>query len=288
MNEKQFKQAKDYLKSSPSITNVAAGTAYWKRYLLSRMQNLFIFFNTEEKNFNAWEFMKNKIIKGYVVAFEKNGTIWTPFESNAYGFDAYYVPNKVVYANPVLGYGNLKAGENCVICWNTELDKSIPGTSIMWQTIERYARMLAELESTFANSLIYSRAGLLAQANNGTTAKAFDEIINKIRLGDVSTVVNPTMAFETLEVFNLNNNMNFTQFCETRDYIINCFMNAIGFQTIEEKKERMIEAEVENAQENDVLKNNIDLMFKCTCEAIDEINKMFNTNIIVKKNKIVG
>lgn len=288
MNEKQFKQAKDYLKANPSITNVARGTAYWKKYLLSRMQNLIIFFNTEEKNFNAWEYMKNKIIKGYVVAFEKNGTIWTPFEANAYGFDAYFVPNKVVYGNPVLGSGSLKAGENCVICWNTDLDKMAPGTSIIWETIERYARMLAELESTFANSLIYTRAGLLAQANNSTTAKAFDEILNKIRVGDVSTVMNPTMAFDSLQMFNLNTNTSFTTYCEARDYLINCFMNSIGLQTIEEKKERMIEAEVENAQENDVLKNNIDIMFKCTCESIDEINEMFGTNIIVKKNVIVG
>ena len=50
----------------------------------------------------------------------------------------------------------------------------------------------------------------------------------------------------------------------------------------------MIEAEVENAQENDVLRNNIDIMYKCTCESIDKINDMFNTNIIVKKNKIAG
>lgn len=288
MNEKQFKQAKEYLKANPSITNVARGTAYWKKYLLSRMQNLFIFFNTEEKNFNAWEYMKNKIIKGYVVAFEKNGTIWTPFEANAYAFDAYFVPNRVVYANPVIGSGTLKSDENCVICWNTDTDKMLPGTSIVWETIERYARMLAELESTFANSLIYTRAGLLAQANNSTTAKAFDEILNKIRIGDVSTVMNPTMAFDSLQMFNLNTNANFTTFCEARDYLINCFMNSIGLQTIEEKKERMIEAEVENAQENDVLRNNIDIMYKCTCESIDKINEMFKTNIIVKKNKIAG
>lgn len=285
MNEQNFKKQKDYLKNTQNITNVAQGVAFWRKYLISRIQETHIFFNTEQKSFDSFQYRLTKLLKGYTVVFEKNGKLWSPIESTAYGFDAYNVPNRVVYGNPVLGSGTLTPGKDCVLCWNTEIDKIAPGTSVIMQNINRTARLLAEVESTFANSLIFGRSGLVAETQNKTTAIAYNELIEKIKLGETTSVINPTMQFDTLRTLNLNPNINFSTFCEAKDYIINGFFNSIGLATLEEKKERMVSDEL--TADDDILTNNSDILYHMECRDIDAINKMFGTNIVVKKNKIL-
>lgn len=286
-NEQQkFKKVSDFLKYSYSVKDVMQGVRYWQSYLLSRVQNLFLYENLPE-TLPAWQIEKNLIIKGNGTVVKKNGKLYVPFEGSVYGYDEYYIPNKFTFGNPVIGGGfGLEDGKNCAIMWNTDIDKTIPNNSIMWQTIQRYARMLADLESTFINSMIYDRAGLLAQAQNEKAAQAYDKIIKKLEAGDVNTVSNATLKLESIQSFNYKPNNQYTQYCETRDYLINCFFNAIGLQTLEEKKERMVVDEVENPADADILKNNIDIMYKCRLENVEKINRVFDTDIKVYKNVI--
>jgi hypothetical protein len=286
-NEQQkHKKVSDFLRYSYSVKDVRQGVEYWQTYLLSRVQNLFLYEDLPE-TLPAWEIEKNLIIKGNGCVVKKNGNLYIPFEGSVYGYDVYRIPNKFTFGNPVIGGGfGLEDRKNCAILWNTDIDKTIPNNSILWPTIQRYARMLADLESTFTNSMIYDRAGLLAQAQNEKAAQAYDRIIKKLEVGDVNTVSNATLKLESIQSFNFKPNNQYTQYCETRDYLINCFFNSIGLQTLEEKKERMVVDEVENPADADILKNNIDIMYKCRLENVEKINKVFGTNIKVYKNVI--
>lgn len=288
INNEQLKHKKvsDFLKYSYSVKDVKLGVGYWQTYLLSRVQNLFLYENLPD-TLPAWQIEKNLIIKGNGAVVKKNGNLYIPFEGSVYGYDVYYIPNKFTFGNPIIGGGfGLEDGKNCAILWNTDIDKTIPNASILWQTIQRYSRMLADLESTFTNSMIYDRAGLLAQAQNEKAAQAYDRIIKKLEVGDVNTVSNATLKLESIQSFNFKPNNQYTQYCETRDYLINCFFNSIGLQTLEEKKERMVVDEVENPADADILKNNIDIMYKCRLENVEKINKVFDTDIKVYKNII--
>ena len=285
MTDNSYKSAKDFLKYSYNTKSVAKGVKYWQRFLLSRCQNLFIYKNLPE-TLPAWEIEKNLIIKGNGAVVKKNGKLYIPFSGGVFGFDAYMVPNKFTFANPVIGGGsNLEDGKDCAILWNSDVDKVGYG-SWMWETIQRYARMLADLESSFTNANIYSRGALLAQASNNNSAIAYDNVIKKMETGEVSTITNNQLMFDNLKMFDFKPVSTFAQFTEARDYLLNCFYNSIGFQTLEEKKERMITDEIES--DEDVLANNIDILYKCRLENVIKINKVFGTNIEVYRNVNTG
>ena len=60
MNEQNFKKQKDYLKNTQNITNVAQGVSFWRKYLISRIQETHIFFNTEQKSFDSFQYRLTK------------------------------------------------------------------------------------------------------------------------------------------------------------------------------------------------------------------------------------
>jgi hypothetical protein len=288
MNANEYKQAKDFLKKSYSVKSVQRGTYYYTKFLLAKCQNIFLYENLPE-TLPAWEIEKNLIIKGNGAVIKKDNNLYIPFTGNVYGYDAYMVPNKFTFANPVIGGGsNLEDMKNCAIIWNSDIDKInfFDGSSWLWETIKRYARMLADLESSFANNLVYSRSGLITQAATQTTADAMQTTINKLEAGDVSTVLNKQILFDDIKPMNFGSPMTLNQFTEARDYLLNCFYNTIGLQTLEEKKERMITDEIN--VDNGVLLNNIDIMYKTRVENVEKINKLFNTDIKVFKNSITG
>lgn len=285
MNNETYKNAQQFLKNSYSVSSVPKGTNYWVKFLLSKCQNLFIYKNLPE-TLPQCEIEKNLIIKGNGAVVKKNGNLYIPFTGNVYGFDEYMIPNKFTYANPVIGGDSgLIDGKNCAIIWNSEIDKIDCQSSWMWDTIRRYARMLADLESSFVNALVYSRGALLAQASNQSSADAMNIVINKLKAGDVSTVVNSQMSFDSLKEFTIQPVNSFAGFIEARDYLINCFLNSIGLQTLEEKKERMITDELN--VDGDVLNNNIDILYIERIKNVEHINKVFGTNIEVYKNEIL-
>lgn len=278
----QYKKDKDFLKNSYNVKSVSRGVKYWQTYLLSRCQNIILFDGLPE-TVPAWELLKRLIILGNATFVKKKGKIYVPFTGNVYGFDEYYVPNKFTYAQPIIGSdSNLIDGKNCAIVWLSEVDKM--GGSILWDTICRYARMLADLESTFMNNLIYSRTSLVGQASNQTAAIALDTMLSKLQTGDMSTIVNKTMPLDSLKIEQFTPINSYSWFCEMRDYLINCFYNDIGLQTLEEKKERMVVGEI--TADADILQNNIDIMYESICKGIEKANRVFNLNITVRKNEI--
>ena len=48
----------------------------------------------------------------------------------------------------------------------------------------------------------------------------------------------------------------------------------------------MVVDEVENPADEDILKNNVDIMYKCRLENVEKINRVFGTDIKVYKNVI--
>ena len=285
INTDEKKLNQQFLKKSYNVANVAKGTQYWTKYLLSRVINgLFYYKPLNEETKQVFESTLpphqlefQLITKGFYGVIEKNGKFYAPVNGSVSGLNEYYEPDKLTYSNIKIGSGSgLENGKKCVLVFNTEVDK-IFGGSIIFETIQRYARMLADLESTFYNSMVYARGGLVTTALNQTAANSMNDLINRLKNGDVSSVVNATQAINSIKLFDINPIVTFNQYTETRDYLINCFLNLFGLQTLEEKKERLITEELNS--DTDVLKQNIQTMYATRLAGADECYKLFGEKL---------
>lgn len=293
---------KQFLKDSYDVEDVIKGTEYWKKFLLSRAIDIFIVEGLPA-TLSYFQIRMTEIVKGHVAAFKgklKAGGGEGIYSSTLMGGSAFYAPaikggnpyyilNKITYTNPSLAFntsnGNTYTdGKDCVIMFNSEIDKV--GGSFMWDLICRYARMLADLESTWASSLVGARISKVAQAQNEQVAKSMDETIDALKIGKTKAIVNNSMILDSLKPLQFAPITTYSEFTEARDYIINSFYNAIGLQTLEEKKERMISDEIKT--DGDVLRNNIDILYKQQVENWNKFNDFFGTDVKVYKNSIIG
>lgn len=289
MTSTEYKSARDFMKSSYNTGSVPRGISYWQKFLLSKCQNLFIYENLPE-SLPAWEIEKSLLMKGVGCVIKKRNKLWVPFSGSVFGFDEYYIPNKFTYAQPVLGSGTVKDGEDAVIIWNSEIDKIDYNTSVIYETICRYARMLADVESTLQSYLVAQRAGRVGMAQNSQTAKAVDEVMTKLEMGECKTILNATQILDTFKPLAFSPTGSLSEFSRIRDYLLNCFYNEIGLQTLESKRERMITGELEI--DGDILENNISNMYKSRIKNVNKINEVFadilQAPITVKMNEILG
>ena len=284
-----YKSAKEFLRNSYDTGSVPRGILYWQKFLLAKCQNLFIYENLPE-SLPAWEIEKSLIMKGVGCVVKKKGKLWIPFSGSVFGFDEYNVPNRFTYAQAILGSGSVTDGVDGAIIWNSEVDKLDPNISTLYETICRYARMLADIESTMQSYLVAQRAGRIGVAQNSQTARSVDEVMTKLEMGECKTIVNSTQLLDTFRPISFAPTGSLTEFSGMRDYLLNCFYNEIGLQTLETKKERMITSELE--VDGDVLENNISSMYKARLKNVRNINKVFGdmleTPIKVYMNDILG
>lgn len=284
-----YKSAKEFLRNSYDTGSVPRGILYWQKFLLAKCQNLFIYENLPE-SLPAWEIEKSLIMKGVGCVVKKKGKLWIPFSGSVFGFDEYNIPNRFTYAQAILGSGSVTDGVDGAIVWNSEVDKLDPNISTLYETICRYARMLADIESTMQSYLVAQRAGRIGVAQNSQTARSVDEVMTKLEMGECKTIVNSTQLLDTFRPISFAPTGSLSEFSRTRDYLLNCFYNEIGLQTLETKKERMITSELE--VDGDVLENNISSMYKTRLKNVMKINKVFGdmleAPIKVYMNDILG
>lgn len=268
-------------RSEININNVELGYNYWTQQLLSKALRIFEYKNLPP-TLPSYELEKSLIVKGYAGVIKINGSIYSPFTGNIFGFDEYYRPNRFTYAQPVLGSGSFVDGDNCAILWHDSLSGST-GTegSTLWAVIQRYARLLADCESSLHAQLINARGGRLGVAQNEATSRAVDMVYKKLEYGEITSIINPTAMLDTFQPLPLPDVSNglIWDFTRLRDYIMNCFLNEIGIKTIEEKRERMLTDEINC--DSELLQNNIEDMYLTRLNNVAWLNEVFKTNIEV-------
>lgn len=280
-----FKELKQFMKCTYNTSSVPKGVIYWQNILLSKCQNIFLYHNLPA-TLPAWEIEKSLLVKGCGAVIKKNDKLYVPFTGSVFGFDEYYVPNKFTFAQPVLGSGQYEDYKDCAIIWNTEIDKINYNASIIFETIQRYARMLADVESTFHSILIAQRTGRMGTAQSSNVAQAVDDVMSKLEMGITKTVVNASQMLDTFKPLTFQPTGSLSEFSQIRDYLLNCFYNELGLQTLENKKERMITEELN--VDNDVLLNNLERMYAMRIMNVNKINEVFGTEISVNINPIFG
>ena len=191
--------------------------------------------------------------------------------------DVYYRPTIFVIANPYQNFNkNVRIGTDGVLVEN---DDFCMGLYPIW---DRSARAITETDITIRMASIVSRMQSIISATDDRTKESADEYINKVLNGEISVVMDDGFI-ESLHVSPYShsgfNNL-LTQLMELRTYQLNTFFNEIGIQaSVNQKRENV--SELEASQNADYLLPLVDNMLECRKRAMDEVNKMFGTNISV-------
>lgn len=227
-------------------------------------------------------FLTNELIENGIV-----GLIDTPHglravRGNVGGeIDCYYRPMYFIYANPVLGSGEPKIGENCAVIFLTSEDMTpFSPTGGLSTLIDSTALLLADNMVSLNVTQKNTRMMLLASADDEQTANSAERTIMDMYNGRPYKVVNKSMtdSFDVNPLSSVRTAENMKQLIENQQYILAHFYQELGINAnFNMKRERLITSEVElNTECLDTL---VDDMEKTINDGLEMCNILFGTDI---------
>lgn len=266
--------------------NVLQGYQYWFDKLLAYCLNIFDY-NGLPQSLPAREIESNLILTGHCVTFYDKGELVT-CQTELYNYDKYYNPTDAVYAQPKMKSGNLSLNDKTVhIIYNCDLKNQVLGTNVdgsLYTFIARYARQLADVESTLAIRLVDIRTPNMPTCSNDATRNSVLNFFKKIALGQRTVVVDDKIV-PKLNNIELNKNRSTDTLQDillARDKILEQFYREIGVRFYQTKKAQVNKEEV-NAN-NSMFLISIDDMLKQRQTDLIEFNKKYSLNVSVRLN----
>lgn len=198
--------------------------------------------------------------------------------------DMFYHPTIYTYANPVLGSGVLKIGEDCAVIYNQYTDIPDAGgiyfSQGLWPTIQRTAALLADIEASITVLAVNRRATSFPAASTEPLAKSIDAAWQSLRAGEFKAITTGSILDSVESIpFDNGSRDSLTELYELKRSVLKSFLEEIGIKTIYEKKERMNVDEV--GAGNQLLVVNLDDMISCQQDGWDVANKLFGLNVKV-------
>ena len=267
-NKKKYENMED-------VADVYEGYNYYINYLYEKIIKIFEWENLP-KTVPA-DAMENYILKFGYGGFTLNpqfGFLAVPATKYGVGLYPRYEP-LAQYCTPLAEGKNLLIGRDIVIIKNNSYQ--IPCDDI----VRRYARMLADFDSTINILSTNKRMPLLPSFPDEESAESFKAVMVANRLGQVDAVSDKGFIQSGSFVpFQNTPNNDIADVIEARNSILRNFLQEIGITTASDKRERMVVDEVNiNSQ---LLLFNISDMLKCREEAAEQINALYNLNVSVK------
>lgn len=247
----------------------ADGYDYWKDVLLEKTVKLFKWGNTFEVP--SYEIELALMLNGSAGITDKYKKKLSVFNGRYCGEPTQYYDVYKSYSvySPVYS-AILDTEKDVVVVKNNSLRNSI------YPLVHRYAIMLAHTEVSFVNTLINGRDKNPAMVSTSQQKAAVEEYRNNLCNGKVTPILDP--AFSGVEFASVasTSDLSIKDLMETRQNLIDSFLNEIGVKTSFNKKGNMIADEV-SANDTMLILNLSDMLEsrKIGCE---EINKRFGTN----------
>lgn len=265
------------------VNAVKKGFAYWHNLLSEKCLDMYIYDGLPD-SIPAQFIERELIYHGYAVIFDINKQLETA-EGSLSGVGRYYLPTTFTYAVPWLRGGYRTVDKDCVIIWNSKQD--IYGRVGLRDLIARYARMLADIESSINIVVVNQRSSKMDVVADSQTAAEVTRARDAISNGSYYTVNQKSIIdryfpkeWATAPVSN-----QIIQLIDARDRILSNFLEEIGVKSINmNKRERMIVSEV--TADTQLLLTNVEDMLAEREAGIERVNKMFGTSITVKRNPI--
>lgn len=264
------------------VKQVKRGYYFYLRVLFEKCLGMFKYYNLP-KSLPAEEIEKRLIWYGFCGIFNDKKYGITACDGGLSGVDQYYRPVEFTYAQPMLGSGTKKINEECIIIYNTQSDVVQPYG--FKELIMRYARLLADVDSSISIQLVNTRATKLNSVADDNTAKVVNNAMQALEAGENYTVNQESLIDRwTPKDWNTAHPDTLEKLINARQSILNAFLEEIGVKSINEKRERMITNEV-SADNQLLMVNTDDLLYKRK-HGIKAVNDLFGTDIEVELNDL--
>lgn len=279
----------EYLKTIYDVADVKQGFNYWYFKLLNLVMDMFEYKGLPD-GIAKRDVELNLIVTGHAVFISKNdGGFICPI-TNIFGFDQNYQPVWATFANPV--YNTTKTytiHKDCEIVYNNSMQDSIfyvKADSGLNTFISRYARQLADIESTSNIYSVNSRLVSIPVSNDGSVIESLKAFFKNLTLGKRAIVSDSSIIenFRNVDINRTSVKDGINDWLIARDKILEQFFRDLGVRMNNPKKAQVIEEEV---QSNDqLLLISADDMLKSRKEGIERINDMYGLNIEVRINPL--
>lgn len=281
-----IKMQKDF-DSLYDVADVKTGYQYWYFKLINILLDMFTWKNLPE-GLSSREIELNLIMTGHAVILpKKDGTLFTPLTS-LYGYDEYYQPTHAVFANPVVVQAHqYKIGEECSVIYNNKLKDSlyyIKSDGGLNTFVKRYARLLADIESTIDIYSVNARLTSFPVANDGNVMESLKLFFKKLALGKRAIISDNSIIeeFRNVDINRSNIKDGLNDLLIARDKVLEQFFREIGVKMYNSKKAQVTDDEVDaNTQ---LLLISKDDMQDARDEGADMTNDLFGTDMIPELN----
>lgn len=276
-----------YIKNMYDVSNVKIGFDYWYFKLFNILLNIFEYDNIPD-GLSQRELELNLMMTGHaVVLSRKDGKLFTPLTS-LFGYDEYYQPTMAVFANPVvIEAKQYTIGTDCEVIYNNKLKDSLYYTkcdSGLNTFVSRYARQLADVESTINIYTVNSRLTSYPVSTDGSVTESLKAFFKNLTMGKRAIVTDDTIIekFRNIDINRTSINDGINDWLIARDKILEQFYRDLGVQMYNPKKAQVTDDEVESNTQ--LLLISTDDMLKERKEGIERVNRMFGTDIMVAIN----
>ena len=272
---------KEEIKRLYPVNQVSKGFYYWCDKLLEKCILIFKWQGLPNE-LPSHEIELQLLLHGYCGVV--NCEDWGLFATNGglTGVTPYQdLFNTFVWANPILRGGNEKIynsgepGATCVLVKNNSLKNPL------MDMICRYARQLADLDSSINIYTVNTRSTTTDTAPDERTAESVKMVRNKQKLGYYDVIVDKGILQNVNTIQGVDGNTrHLEELLLSRENTLRNFYREIGVKMANNKKERVITDEVES--ENQLLLLNLTDMLRSREQGAREINELFGTDITVE------
>lgn len=287
MSKARFKR--QLSKGMYDVNSVPNGYDWWYYKLLNYCLGIYKYKNLPE-SLPTREVLMNLIITGHAVIFENDGQLITT-RTKIFDFDLYYNPTKATFGNPVIKSRILEFGKDAEIIYLTRIQGNVlvnqAVDSGLYTFISRYARMLADIESTINIYTVNSRFTAYPVGASDQVRQSLENFYNSISLGDRAVITDDIIieAFRNIDIVGYRGGDKINDWLIARDKILSTFFREIGIKFEQEQKKAQLTEDEVTADEQ-LLLLNVNDMLEVQREGIDRVNKHWGTNIEVELNPV--
>lgn len=283
------KRYNDLVKNLYDVACVPEGFDFWYYKLLNYCLGIYKYEGLPE-SLPGREILMNLIITGHCVIFEDKGELVTT-RTTIYDFDKYYRPTKATFGNVRIFSKKLIFGENSECVYLTRIQGNVltqqAVDSGLNTFIKRYARQLADIESTINIYTVNTRYTSYPVGATDQVRKSIEAFYNQVAMGERAVITDNLIidAFRNIDIVGQRSGDKLNDLLIARDKILATFFREIGikFQQ-EQKKAQLTEDEVEADEQ--LLLINVKDMLDVQNEGFELVNKHFGTNIKAVLNPV--
>ena len=246
------------------------------KYMLNRSVNMFKYHNLPD-TIPAKELELLLQCHGYAVICKINGELYAVNAGLGGECDVYGNPTQAVVTVPYLNYNDtLNIDTDCIVMNN---DIMQIGLLPMYQ---KYCTLMNENEITMLLVTVNKRIQNFISANDDSTVQSARKFLQNVFDGKMGVIAEQRL-FDSLKIAHTGSQagMSLTELFEFEQYLKASLFNEIGLSAnYNMKRERLTKSEVECNTDN--LYPLPDEMLSSRREAIDKINNLFGTDILVE------